>query len=153
MIVFRQREAQLLLSATRKVDRVDKAIRALPLGGTTPLAAALALAHRTLEREIARSKGTRPTLILISDGRANVGSRAGYESVLGEVEAAARRIAELGAARVVFLDTTEAGKDDRRARALEEWLGAERLSLAGLTRAGRDPTAVARIALREWGSK
>jgi magnesium chelatase subunit D len=153
MIVFRDRSAELLLSATRKVDRIEKALGALPLGGTTPLAAGLDLARRTLAREIDRSRGMRPTLILISDGRANVGSQIGHESVVGEVESMARRIAELSEVRVLFLDTTEAGKDDRRARSLQAWLGAERLSLAKLTRTGRDPTTVARIAFEEWGAR
>jgi magnesium chelatase subunit D len=145
MIAFRERSAELVLGATRKVDRVHRAIDALPLGGTTPLAAALELARRTLERELAKAHGIRPKLILISDGRANVGSRAGHESVTAEVRAAARGLAELTALRVLFLDTTEAGKDDRRARALESWLGAKRLSLAKLTAAGRDPAALAAI--------
>jgi len=153
MIVFRERSAELVLSPTRKVDRVERALATLPLGGTTPLGGALELARRTLERELGRERTAQPTLILISDGRANVGARVGHESIIEEVESAARGIARLSSVRVLFLDTTESGKDDRRARALEGWLAAERLSLAKLTRAGRDPRAVARIAIKEWSAK
>ncbi len=146
MIVFRERTAELLVGATRKVDRLHRAFDDLPLGGTTPLASALELARRTLQRELARDRATRPTLILISDGRANVGSASGHEGVLAEVRSTASAIAALRAVRVLFLDTTEPGKDARRAAAVAGWLGAERIPLARHT--GRDPWTLARLALR-----
>ncbi len=153
MLVFRERSAELLVGPTRKVDWLNRALDALPLGGTTPLASALELARRTLQRELARDRGIRPTLILISDGRANVGSVPGHEGMLAEVRKAASALAEMTSVRTLFLDTTEAGKDDRRARALAEWLGAERVPLAGRTAARIDPSALATMALGGWRTR
>ncbi len=150
MIVFREQSAELIVGATRKIDRVHRAFDDLPLGGTTPLASALHLARRTLEREISRDRGARPTLILISDGRANVGAAPGHAGMLAEVRAAASAIGGMRAVRVLFLDTTEAGKDARRAAAISGWLGAERVQLSRQT--GRDPSALAKLALRGWST-
>jgi Mg-chelatase subunit ChlD len=150
MIVFREQGAELLVGATRKVDLLERAFEDLQLGGTTPLASALGLARRTLERELARDRGSRPTLILISDGRANVGSAPGHEGMLAEVRSAAKAIAGLRAVRVLFLDTTEPAKDARRAAALADWLGADRIPLARHTKA--DPAALAKRALRGWST-
>lgn len=145
MIVFREHGAELLVGATRKVDLLQRAFEGLPLGGTTPLASALGLARRTLERELSRDRGARPTLVLISDGRANVGSLRGHEGVLAEVQSAASALAAMRAVRVLFLDTTEAGKDTRRAAAVARWLGAERLRLSRYST--RNPSDLAKLAL------
>ena len=139
LVVFRERSAELVLPATRKVDRLHAALDALPFGGTTPLAAALELARRTIVHRRRRDATTEPTLVLVSDGRANVGSRPGHERILAEVSANARALAALRGLAILFLDTTEAGKDDGPARALADWLGAERVVLAGV--AGRAPHA------------
>ncbi len=139
MIAFREQAAELLLSSTRKVGRVHKALEALPCGGTTPLASGLLLAHRSLRRQQLLQGHHRATMILLSDGRANVGSRPGYEGVLAEVEQQATKIAQLGNVGVVLVDTTEEGKNDAAARQLSEWLTAQRIALAQLRRRGRDP--------------
>ena len=86
-------------------------------------------------------------MILISDGRANIGTRPGYERVLAEVRAEARAIACLTDVPVLFLDTTAEGKNDRQARTVARWLAAERVALAQLKSAQRDPASALSIAL------
>ena len=147
MIAFRELAAELLMGSTRKVGRVHQTLDALPCGGTTPLASGLALAYRTLRQQHRHSGHPQATMILLSDGRANVGSRPGYEGVLAEVEQQATKIASLSDVGVILIDTTEDGKNDQAARRLEDWLGARRIALAPMSRRGRDPIRVLRAAV------
>lgn len=70
VIAFRGAQAQVLLPPTRSLVRAKKALAGLPGGGGTPMALALQTATQTaltLQRQ-----GTTPTLVVLSDGRANV---------------------------------------------------------------------------------
>jgi magnesium chelatase subunit D len=70
VIAFRGAQAQVLLPPTRSLVRAKKALSGLPGGGGTPMALALQTATQTalsLQRQ-----GTTPTLVVLSDGRANV---------------------------------------------------------------------------------
>ncbi|MBU1947234.1 MAG: VWA domain-containing protein, partial [Candidatus Eisenbacteria bacterium] len=124
MIAFRAGTAELLFGPTDRVQRVQRELQAPPLGGTTPLGAGLSLAHQTLTQAARRDQAEAQTLVLISDGQANVSTRPGYPAVLAEVMAAAGGLARIEALRVVFLDTTERGKHDGPARALARQLRA-----------------------------
>lgn len=70
LISFRGTTADLLLPPTRSLVQTKRRLASLPGGGGTPLATglqqALALAAQT------RSKGLTPTLVVLTDGRANV---------------------------------------------------------------------------------
>lgn len=70
LVSFRGREAQILLPPTRSLVRAKRCLADLPGGGGTPLAAgldaALALA------DAARRKGQTPSIVLMTDGRANI---------------------------------------------------------------------------------
>jgi magnesium chelatase subunit D len=138
MVGFRERSARLLFEPTNRIERVHESLKDLGLGGTTPLAAGLRLARQTLVRD-ARCNGREQRVILVTDGKANVGAYEGYPSIIAEVEYEARALRRLDRVPILFLDTTEAGKRDMDARLLAEHLGAERISLAHLQRAGRDP--------------
>lgn len=72
MIVFRRREAGLLLPPTSSVEVAGKLLREMPVGGRTPLSAALVKAHGTLEPQLLKDPNLRPLVILITDGKANV---------------------------------------------------------------------------------
>ncbi len=127
LIGFRERRAAMILAPTTQAERVAAAMRDLPTGGTTPLAAGLEAAHVELVRIAQRDPSRERSLIVISDGRANVGSRPGREPVLAEVERASRAVrALMPAVDTLFLDTTPPGKHDEDARRLAEWLGARR---------------------------
>ena len=132
MVAFRARSAELLFGPTNQVERVHRTLRRLPLGGTTPLAAGLALGGELLRRAAGRDASEQQTLILLSDGKPTVGSRPGHESVLAEVEMVATALRRRERLRVVFLDTTERGKHDWAARRLAAQLGATRIRIGEL---------------------
>ena len=79
VISFRDKLAQVQLPPTRSLVRAKRQLQALPGGGGTPLAGAMKLALETATQ--ARNHGMTPTVVMLSDGRANVtlqgeGSRA-----------------------------------------------------------------------------
>ena len=70
MIAFRGHGSELLLPPTRSLVRAKRALRQLPGGGGTPLAAGIA-ASAVLAEQIARKGGT-PAIVLLTDGSANI---------------------------------------------------------------------------------
>jgi len=140
MVAFRDRTAELLFPPTNQAGLVHRALAGLPCGGTTPLAMGLELAHRILQRIAAREPDLKSYMLLVSDGRANVGSLPGLEAIRSEVEAWSRALAEQRSIEVLFLDTTEEGKEDFPARWLSSRMGARRFLLWRLLRAGQDPS-------------
>ena len=73
LVTFRGDGAQLPLAPTGAVDHAAAALRALPTGGRTPIAAGLALAADVVRRERLREPGRAAVVVLVSDGRANAG--------------------------------------------------------------------------------
>ncbi len=71
LIAFRGKSADIVLSPTRSLTRAKRALAGLPGGGGTPLAAGLDAAV-ALAAAI-RRKGASPLLVLMTDGRANIG--------------------------------------------------------------------------------
>ena len=70
LIAFRGSEADVLLEPTRSLVQTKRKLAALPGGGATPLAAGLMAAQHMAAQ--ARRKGLTPTVILLTDGRANM---------------------------------------------------------------------------------
>ncbi|TVP44608.1 MAG: VWA domain-containing protein [Gemmatimonadales bacterium] len=70
LVVFRDREAKLLLPPTRSLTRVKRLLRGLPGGGGTPLA--LGLAETLRLAEVSLREGVTPRVVLLTDGRPNV---------------------------------------------------------------------------------
>lgn len=105
LIVFRGREAELLLSPTRSLVRAKRSLAGLPGGGGTPLAAGLDAAVALADG--VRRRGGTPILILLTDGRANVardgtGGRARAEE---DALASARVVRALGVT-ALLIDTS-----------------------------------------------
>lgn len=73
MIIFRGERATLLVPPTNSADVAMQKLRHLPTGGKTPLAAGLLLADQLLENQLRRASTIAPLLILVTDGRGNVG--------------------------------------------------------------------------------
>lgn len=92
LVVFRRDEAQVLLPVTRSVELAQRALEEIPTGGKTPLAQGLALARHTILVQKRKERDTLPVLVLISDGRANVGTSS--ISPLEEAMEEARIIAD-----------------------------------------------------------
>ncbi|MET0709007.1 MAG: magnesium chelatase subunit D [Tardiphaga sp.] len=70
LIAFRGSVAELLLPPTRSLARAKRSLAGLPGGGGTPLAAGLDAAF--VLADTIRRKGQTPTVIVLTDGRANI---------------------------------------------------------------------------------
>ncbi|MCJ2102678.1 magnesium chelatase subunit D [Methylobacterium sp. E-046] len=125
LVAFRGGGAELVLPPTRSLTRAKRGLSGLPGGGGTPLAsgidAAVAVAIGV------RRSGSRPAIVLLTDGRANVArsgeggrARAGAEALQA---ARAVRAAELPA---LVVDTGSRGEE---ARAVADAMGARYLKL------------------------
>ncbi len=143
LIAFRGSAAEILLPPTSSVHLASVRLRALPTGGRTPLALALSraaalLAQRAATRHPwaapqaspARQRAAIQTLVLVSDGRANVALAGGdpYADALHQ----ARALRAAGVQAVV-VDSEEGHVRLGRARTLASELGAEYVRLADLT--------------------
>jgi magnesium chelatase subunit D len=104
LISFRGRAAELLLPPTRSLVRAKRGLAGLPGGGATPLAAAIDLANVLATQALRR--GETPTVVFLSDGRANMSRNGTPGRSLADVEAttAARMLAASRVA-VLFIDT------------------------------------------------
>lgn len=70
LVAFRGTEAELLLPPTRSLVQTKRRLAALPGGGGTPLAAGIETGIEIARR--GRDHGMTPTLVLLTDGRANI---------------------------------------------------------------------------------
>jgi magnesium chelatase subunit D len=105
LIAFRGSVAELLLPPTRSLARAKRSLAGLPGGGGTPLAAGLDAAF-ALSDSI-RRKGQTPTVIVLTDGRANIARDGGQGRPRAEEDAmsAARQIRAAGI-NAVLVDTS-----------------------------------------------
>lgn len=71
LVSFRGAGAEVLLPPTRSLSRVRRELSALPGGGGTPLARGVQLAAQVAQE--CRRKGDAPLMVLLTDGRGNVG--------------------------------------------------------------------------------
>ncbi len=92
LVTFRKTEAYETVPPTTSLDLAHMRMRELPTGGRTPLAHGLDMARRVILRERARDAETRPIVILLTDGVANVGLQAGSDP-LDDAQRAGRRMA------------------------------------------------------------
>lgn len=105
LLAFRGSKADLLLPPTRSLVQAKKRLSALPGGGGTPLAAGLLRAADLAA--MARSKGSAPMLILLTDGKANIllDGQADRTGALEEACAIARQLAATGMP-AILVDTS-----------------------------------------------
>ncbi|GAP34400.1 magnesium chelatase subunit D [Piscinibacter sakaiensis] len=126
LLAFRGSTAELLLPPTRSLPRARRCLAALPGGGGTPLAAGLDAA-RALALPLLR-RGVSPTLVLLTDGRANVArdGSPGREAGQRDALAAARALRADGLA-ALLIDTSP--RPQPTARELADAMGARYLAL------------------------
>ncbi len=126
LVAFRQAEASLLLPPTRSLTRARRALSALPGGGGTPLALGL-LAARGLA-EAALKRGQTPTIVLLTDGKANVmmDGSADRKGAMEEVQQIAQGIAAQGL-NAITLDISPRPRAE--AAQLADWLRGKYLPL------------------------
>ena len=73
LVTFRGDRAELVLSPTASIELARMRLADLRTGGATPLAHGLSTSLDVLERELRRAEDLVPWLVLVTDGRANVG--------------------------------------------------------------------------------
>jgi len=119
LIAFRGAGAELLLPATRSLTRAKRQLADLPGGGGTPLAAGIDAARTLAEGE--KAKQRTPLIVLLTDGKANIGR----DGAPGRAAAAADALTAATALRAagfgaVFVDTSPRPQPDgdRLARAM-----------------------------------
>lgn len=105
VVAFRGKTASVMLPPTRSLVRAKRGLAGLPGGGGTPLAAGIEAG--VLLADGVRRRGGRPTLVLLTDGRANVGrdGRGGRVQAQADAVAAARMVRAAGHA-ALFIDTS-----------------------------------------------
>ncbi|WP_375412388.1 magnesium chelatase subunit D [uncultured Bradyrhizobium sp.] len=105
LIAFRGNVAELLLPPTRSLARAKRSLAGLPGGGGTPLAAGLDAAFAL--SDLIRRKGQTPTVVLLTDGRANIARDGGQGRPRAEEDAigAARQLRAAGIT-AVLVDTS-----------------------------------------------
>lgn len=105
LIAFRGKTAEVLLPPTRSLSRAKRTLAALPGGGGTPLAAAAEQARALASAE--QRKGRTPTVVFLTDGRANIDRRgvAGRAAALADAKVSANAMRVDGLAAIV-IDTS-----------------------------------------------
>ncbi|MGO9322317.1 MAG: VWA domain-containing protein [Solirubrobacteraceae bacterium] len=97
LIAFRDRSAEVVIAPGAPLERAAEAIRALPAGGRTPLAAGLDAAERLIANEALREPGRRAIAVVLTDGRVH--------DPAGEIPVAAARLGRTaGAVHVVDIE-------------------------------------------------
>ncbi len=92
VVTFRGDCAEVVLSPTSSVELAALKLKEIRTGGATPLAHGILRSLEVLAAEARRDRDVVPWLVLITDGRANVGLGAGRGS--DDALEAARRVAE-----------------------------------------------------------
>ncbi len=107
MVSFRKNKAFVNLPPTSSVELAGKLLAEMPVGGRTPLSAALASAHQQVKNYLLRDISARPIVIIITDGKANV-SMGEANPVEEALEFAGKIITDQRTSYIV-VDTEETG--------------------------------------------
>lgn len=126
LITFRGTEAALVLPPTRALVRAQRTLAALPGGGGTPIAPALDAALQLAEA--VRRAGRTPMLVMMTDGRANIG-RGGRPGRAEAQEDARKAATSLRAAGVASLLIDTSPKPQPLAAELASLMGARYVPL------------------------
>ncbi len=105
VLAFRGTAAQVLLPPTRSLVRAKRSLAGLPGGGGTPLAAGIDAGF--VMADGIRRKGGTPTIVLLTDGRANVAQdgKGGRARADADAMAAARQV-RAARLRALLVDTS-----------------------------------------------
>jgi magnesium chelatase subunit D len=126
LVAFRGKGAELLLPPTRSLVRAKRSLASLPGGGGTPLAAGIDLAM-LLADGVQRRGGT-PSVVLLTDGRANVArDGTGGRARAAEEALASARAGRAAQVKALLVDTSP--HPQPRARELAQAMGALYLPL------------------------
>lgn len=125
LVAFRGESAHVVLQPTASVELAQLKLKTLPTGGATPIAHGILTSLDVLNAETRREDGIVPWLVLLTDGRANVGIGAGLGSE--DARNAAARLKDT-AINTLVVDTSGPGAG-MAARDLARAAGAEYVRL------------------------
>lgn len=126
LVAFRGEGAEVLLAPTSSVELANLKLRKLPTGGATPLAAGIRQSLELLVAETRRDPKAVPWMVLVTDGRANVGLKGGLGSEDAKLMAAHAK--EKGVNALV-IDTSPPASAGASAREIARLAGAEYVRL------------------------
>ncbi|MDZ4168998.1 MAG: VWA domain-containing protein [Coriobacteriia bacterium] len=129
LVSFRGNGADVVLAPTGSVELANLKLQGLPTGGATPLAAGILKSLLLLETEIRRQPDTVPWLVLVTDGRGNVGVDGGVGS--DDAKSAAVKLRAAGV-NALLIDTSASAAGGGSAREIARMSGAEYVRLASL---------------------
>ena len=113
LIAFRGSEAELLLSPTRSLVRAKRSLASLPGGGGTPLARAIDTAYQLAKGSL--KKGMTPTLVFLTDGRANIARDGTPGRAQAQIDAEqSARMAGQVKVRSLWIDTSPQAREEGR---------------------------------------
>jgi len=134
MIAFKGKEAELILPPCSSVDLALSRLRELPTGGKTPLSAGLSKGLQLLQGELRKDEETKPMMVLISDGRANVGMGGKIKDEIIEISEKSK---QLGVHTIVIdTEVVESSFMDMRlgyCREIAETAGGKYYPISGLS--------------------
>ncbi|MEO0463524.1 MAG: magnesium chelatase subunit D [Pseudomonadota bacterium] len=111
LVAFRKDSAELLLPPTRSLTRARRALSELPGGGGTPIAMGLDTALEVAQT--VQRKGRTPSLVVLTDGRANIGrdGQPGRQQAGEDAIQSAKAIAREGLDAIVIDISARAGPE------------------------------------------
>jgi len=115
LVAFRGEGAEVMLQPTASVELAHLKLRQLPTGGATPIAHGIIKSLEVLAGETRRDDSVVPWLVLVTDGRANVGLAGGLGSEDARSAAAHVRAEGINA---LVVDTTGRGSASARELAM-----------------------------------
>lgn len=128
LVSFRGDRADIILAPTASVELAQIKMKSLPTGGATPLATGLERSLEVIASERLRNPEIIQWLVLVTDGRANVGLNGGLGSEDARVMASRLRLENVNA---VLIDTGSGTSSG--ARELAKAAEAEYIRLSALT--------------------
>jgi magnesium chelatase subunit D len=129
LVSFRGDDAEVVLAPTASVELAQLKLKNIPVGGATPLAAGMVRSLEVLEGERRRDSDVVPWMVLVTDGRANVGLNGGLGSEDARAVAVRVRSAKV---RVVVIDTGSGPRSVSGARDIAAAAGGEYIRLQSL---------------------
>lgn len=111
LVAFRADSAELLMPPTRSLTRARRTLSELPGGGGTPIAMGLDAARECAEA--VASKGRTPSLVVLTDGRANIdrSGQPGRKQAGEDAITSAKAIARAGIDALVIDISARAGPE------------------------------------------
>jgi magnesium chelatase subunit D len=73
LVAFKAMDADVLLPPTNSIEIAKKLLEELPTGGKTPLGHGLLAAYQLIKSQLRQDPSLLPLMVIITDGRANVG--------------------------------------------------------------------------------